>query len=385
MQPASLITFFGRMRGGPATALVADARLAAALDMVTAAVESAAFQRIVIATDAPDLFAGLPADIVPDPRAGRFHFGERLAAVVSQAKADSVVYVGGGSLPLLTATDLAAIAAGVTSGEAVVVSNNPYSSDLVAWSPAAALHPLAAKVSSDNALARQLAESGLRLTPLPRTAATQFDIDSPADLAVLKLAGAGGPRLRDLLAAAKIDLVPYRRLARALADPQAQLLIAGRVGSHAWQYLERQTACRIRLFSEERGMVADGRQQRQAVRSLLGLYMEKAGIPGSFSVLPELCAAAIIDTRVLLAHFGSEASREDRFLSDLRLPEGIADPFLRELTEAACAAPLPVLLGGHSLVSGGLMLLTEFAWAANAAAGTDVDPPVRTLTRRYGR
>jgi hypothetical protein len=42
----------------------------------------------------------------------------------------------------------------------------------------------------------------------------------------------------------------------------------------------------------------------------------------------------------------------------------VEQPYLREFTHAAVEAPLPVILGGHSLVSGGLMLLTEAAWKA---------------------
>ena len=50
-------------------------------------------------------------------------------------------------------------------------------------------------------------------------------------------------------------------------------------------------------------------------------------------------------------------SAEDRFASDLLLPERVADPWLRALTASALAAPIPVLLGGHTLVGPGLRLL----------------------------
>jgi hypothetical protein len=50
-------------------------------------------------------------------------------------------------------------------------------------------------------------------------------------------------------------------------------------------------------------------------------------------------------------------SPADRFNSDLRRPNDIADSFLRNFTAAALAAPIPVVLGGHSLVSGGLLAL----------------------------
>jgi hypothetical protein len=54
---------------------------------------------------------------------------------------------------------------------------------------------------------------------------------------------------------------------------------------------------------------------------------------------------------------------EDRFASDLLLPSVIADPWLRALTSSAAAAPSdhPILLGGHTLVNGGLRLLAQRA------------------------
>ena len=49
-------------------------------------------------------------------------------------------------------------------------------------------------------------------------------------------------------------------------------------------------------------------------------------------------------------------SPEDRFAADLLLHERIADPWLRDLTAAAADAPIPVVLGGHTLVGPGLRL-----------------------------
>lgn len=119
-------------------------------------------------------------------------------------------------------------------------------------------------------------------------------------------------------------------------------------------------------------MQADGRvgggQQAEAgpptarARSLLGFYLEAVGVPRFFATLAELADAAFLDSRVILAHLGLRPGRADRFLSDLGRHEEIGDPFLRELTEGAARAPIPVALGGHSLVAGGLMALIEHAW-----------------------
>ena len=66
--------------------------------------------------------------------------------------------------------------------------------------------------------------------------------------------------------------------------------------------------------------------------------------------------------RVLLAHrFGADERdwppAEDRFASDLLLPDRVADPWLRDLTASAAGARIPVALGGHTLVGPGLRLL----------------------------
>jgi hypothetical protein len=179
---------------------------------------------------------------------------------------------------------------------------------------------------------------------------------------MVKLAGGAGPRLSRFVAGFEADLEPYRRLLLCLVDPKAEVLVAGRVGSQVWQYLERETACRVRVFSEERGMAAAGRDRAGGARSLLGYHLAQVGSRRFFEEVASLADCAFIDTRVLVAHAGATPSRADRFLSDLGRHQEVEDPFLRGFTEAAVQAPLPVLLGGHSLMSGGLMALTEAAW-----------------------
>jgi hypothetical protein len=78
-----------------------------------------------------------------------------------------------------------------------------------------------------------------------------------------------------------------------------------------------------------------------------------------------------------MAHrFGPDESSwpaaEDRFASDLLLAEAVTNPWLRALTASAASAPpsAPIILGGHTLVNGGLRLLaTRAALAARARAG----------------
>jgi hypothetical protein len=124
-------------------------------------------------------------------------------------------------------------------------------------------------------------------------------------------------------------------------------------------YLEGKTLCWLRVFSEERGMRASGRMAKGLVRSLLSDYLDLVGLEKFFREMSELADAMFLDSRVILAARRMWPSPADRFNSDLRRPDEIADPFLREFTAAAIAAPMPVVLGGHSLVSGGLMALVN--------------------------
>ncbi|MEX0801083.1 MAG: hypothetical protein WD379_07700 [Dehalococcoidia bacterium] len=353
----ALLVFLGGMGGSPVEEMVAAARAAATVDSIHAALDSGACDRAVLVVDRPLELPGLPPGVTLDVDEGPFHFGRRLVEVVRRHELEDVIYLGGGSLPLLGAADFRAIAAAL--GEGIAVTNNRFSSDLVAF-PAQALGRIEPP-ERDNALAPALVEeAGLEVQELPRTVATLFDIDTPTDLAVLALTGDGGERLCDYLASLDLDLERYRRVLPLFLDREAQIVVAGRVGSHVWAYLERETACRVRLFAEERGLEAGARSV--PARSLLGFYIDQVGPQRAFQSLAELGDAAFIDTRVQLAHAAVEASRADRFLSDLGRWQDVGEPFLRELTRAAAEAPLPVLLGGHSLVSGGLMALNEFAW-----------------------
>ncbi len=339
--------------------MVGEARLAATLDTVTRALGSGGYAAAVLATDAALTEVGLPG-LEVDVDGGEFHFGRRLARLVRDRKLASVVYMGGGSVPLLAADELAAIARGVSAGRAI--TNNRYSSDLVGFSADEKLMGAIEGIERDNALAQTLTDAGRELEELPRTVETLFDIDAPTDAALLKLSGRGGPRLRACVAEVDIDTAVYERVLPLFLDRQKQIVVAGRVGSHVWRYLETETACRVRLFAEERGMEADGRVEAGTARSLLGYHLEAVGLERFFETLRELCDAAFVDSRVLCAHAGAQPSREDRFLSDLGGWQEVTDPFLRDLTRGASEAPIPVLLGGHSMMSGALMLLNEYAW-----------------------
>jgi hypothetical protein len=123
-------------------------------------------------------------------------------------------------------------------------------------------------------------------------------------------------------------------------------------------------------------MRASGRQARGEVRSLLGYFLDAVGIERFFEALGTMAQAVFLDNRVIFAHRGLWPSAADRFHSDLRQPAQIGDAFVRDLTEGALAAPVPVIMGGHSLVSGGMYALVESAWARGHDVSRHVAPQV---------
>ena len=316
---------------------------------------------VLLATDDPDVEGDGAYVVDRDERGAAFSLRERAAGLAGKLGTDAVALMGAGALPLLTAGDFAAVREALGGGGNVAVTNNFYSSDLTAWAPAEAFARIGA-LTRDNALARRLRdEAGCEVAVLPRSLRTTFDLDTPADLAALALSEATPTALREALPAAdSLPLAAYRAFMPLLCDPNAEILAAGRVGSAMWAHLERETACRVRLFSEERGLASAPAGHRP--RSLVGRLLEELGVDRFVEELAALGDGIALDTRVLLAHRGGEPSREDRFQSDLLAAERVADPWLRDLTAALAAAPVPTLAGGHSLLNGGLMALADQAW-----------------------
>ena len=87
-------------------------------------------------------------------------------------------------------------------------------------------------------------------------------------------------------------------------------------------------------------------------------------------LLPELCSAAFLDIRPALVHLGVAAPRGERFAADVGRIDLIRDPRLRDLVCAAAESEHPTVLGGHTLVSGDLMLLNDWAWEQRDQATT---------------
>lgn len=345
----------------PVEQAMLEAQRACALDTLERSLASGAFDQVVIATDDAGWAATLsdwPAHVDVDASPRPFHFGRRLAGLIRRYDLQRVLYAGGASMPLVDAPTLAAIAARLRAGGPCVVTNNIHSSDWAAIAPAACAADYADSLLTDNALGWVLwQQAGLEPQAWPASSATRLDLDTPIDVQIAALHPACGPRL--LSCARRLGWPDgHLRAAReVLATPARQVILAGRVPQSTWSYLEGRTLCWLRVFSEERGMRANRRQARGEVRSLLAAYLASVGVRSFFDIVQELADAMFLDSRVILAARGVWPSAADRFYSDLLQPDQVTDPFLREFTRAAAAAAIPIVLGGHALVAGGVWAL----------------------------
>jgi hypothetical protein len=315
--------------------------------------------RLDVATRHAELFRDTgteDVEIVAGPPDG-VPFGARIRALVERERPGGIVLINSGALALATREDLAEFVAVAGSGKRVALANNRYSADAIAIGCADSLLALP-DLPADNALPRWLAEvAGYDARDLARRWRLGVDLDTPLDAAII-----GRP-----IAEAQRAMERLRAVGDVGENRRAQLLVAGRTSAATLRWLERNTRARVRALVEERGLRASAALARSDAgasrrpRSVVGLLLDRAGPESLGSIVGELADAAVIDTRVLVAHrFGADESRwpsaEDRFASDLLLPERIDDPWLRELTAGATDASIPIALGGHTLVGPGLRI-----------------------------
>jgi hypothetical protein len=345
------------------------AHQAAARDLLEVLLHIPSIERAVVATDDPawaDTLGDLPVSIEVDPPDRPFHFGQRLVELIEQYDAERVLYTGGGSAPLLSGNDWAGVVGRLGRAKRLVITNNVHSCDWAGFVPAHEAIPLLAEQSNDNAIAWALAnEAGFPAEGMKASASSRFDIDTPVDMLIAHRHPEIGSHLRHYLDELGWKSPQLDGVMAEMAREGGSLIVAGRASSAAWRSLEQTTRCWVRVFAEERGMRASGRQASGEVRSLLADYLDMVGVEHFFEALSDLADAVLLDNRVILASRGLWPSALERFRSDLFRWNEVDEPFLRSLTRAAAEASIPVLMGGHSVVAGGLMALTESLLAGN--------------------
>ena len=335
-----------------------EARAAIVADTASAAIGAGHGRvRVFSTVDIADLPLGVDlqrtepeqciGDVVADAAAGADH---------------PVIYAGSG-MPAMTAADWSGVLEATSRG---AVANRMFSSDWVGVADGRSLSNVAGE-RSDNRFARILRdEGGFHVQSHPRSARSLLDVDTPADLALLEVCGAVGslilgPRLteilqqwRDLLEGAATCVA---EVCDTMTDHDGELFVAGRVSGAEMAAVDRDTSCRVRVLSEERGLRA---RDATAAASVLGMLYKSRGAKAFVEALSELGDAMIWDTRPFWAHLGWSPSRADRFQSDLGSSDEIEHAPLRELV--GLLSERRMITGGHSLVSGGLLASIDQAW-----------------------
>ncbi|HHV61491.1 MAG TPA: hypothetical protein GXX51_02480 [Firmicutes bacterium] len=365
-----LVIFEGGRPESEVEARLADVRKAITLDNLEKFGSLNGIERIVVSTNYEDLAkeaAKLGADVELNHDVD-FHVGKRLKEIVARYHPRALIYMGGGAGALLTRDEMQRVVQCLASSPGIIVANNFFSSDIIGFNPASAISLDDADLpATDNGLAMILQlKKGLALVRMEETIGTIFDVDTPADAMILGIHPDIGPRAKTEVGYFDDRRSCLERVMEVLRTPMAEVGLFGRVNPLSVLHLNRNTQCRVRVLSEERGMKAinmAGTGQdygRGRVRTLLGFLFESGGGPeGFFRMLAGICDATFIDTRVLFSHLGIAASRADRFNSDLGRAELVKDPRIRDITEHAVSQSKPILLGGHSLVNGGIRILTD--------------------------
>jgi hypothetical protein len=286
-----------------------------------------------------------------------FHFGKVFARLIARLELHGVLYFGSGAGGLLAEEDLGRLVEFAGEETSRALFNNFYSCDFCSVSDAQRLLRVDLP-AIDNPLGFALSDAGIPCLSLPRTAATQFDIDTPTDLLLLARSGLGSPELTAFCTTVKQFHPTLDRALATLTDRSAVTCLVGRVSPVTWSQFETQVACRTSALVEGRGMRAGASPHVPWLRQSLVCD----GPDVFFDRLAGACDAAWIDTRPLLSAPDSLPPAAIRFSSDLFLSRDVLDPAWRAFTDAARGSSIPIVLGGHSLVSGGLYLAAEACW-----------------------
>jgi hypothetical protein len=357
---AAIVMVDGRSGETGVVSWVQNAQRQAAFDLLEQLAGHSSIEQRILVTPILDGIESAPITDHVESQAGQIHVGQVLAEIVETHKITKLLYFGGGSAPLLDDRSLDSIVAKMQNSQNVVFTNNQYASDWAGITPATAVIQWKERLPLDNMIGWVLStEANLISYSLPPSAASRLDIDTPTDLLALQLHPRTKQKLGQFLTMLPLDTSQFEESLKILSIPASHVFIAGRISPIVWSALNEVTSCWIRVLSEERGMVSSGRQVRGEVYSLLAEHISKVGIRDYIDTLSEISQAAFIDTRVLLAHRRTWPSKSDRFHSDLGIAGKIDDPWLKEFTSSSREAPIPIILGGHGLLSGDMLAFAE--------------------------
>ncbi len=361
-EKVNVIIFEGGNPESPVEKIMVQVRYAVLLDNISKMKEVKEIDKIFLSTNYQELAreaASLGVEVIETSSSEDFHFGRMLQSIINDHGLDNVFYVGGASVPLIQPEELSRICKILMSGSKVLLSNNSQSADLVAFRPTHLINEINLP-AMDNMLANILRdEAGFELELMPMSLGVSFDLDTPTDILVLAASSFAGEHTRETINNMDLDLTRLLQAKKVLAGYYEDIILMGRIGAPVIAHMNTSLKCRLRIFSEERGMKALGRLDQGEVEAMMGFFMEEVGVKKFFRYMEKVAACAFIDSRVLFAHYKLSLTESERFYSDLGMYHKLKEPFAREFTYESVHSNIPVIFGGHSLVSGGLWALTD--------------------------
>lgn len=357
----SAVIFEGSQPKSSIEEMMVEVRQAALLDNLEKMSRLSCLDKVYLYTNRPELVepaTSLGAEVfVNTINPEEFHCGKELQAAIQKHGLTRVLCLSGAGCPLINVEELQMICLKLLQRDSFIYTNNTQSADIIAFTVPEGIADIDLP-AMDNSLALSLRDQlGLEMELMPHSLGLLFDIDTPSDILVLGAGPFCGPRTKAAIDNLRLDYSNLERAKAVLQDEYEDIVLIGRVGAPVIGRLNAILKLRLRVFSEERGMKSLGRIENKEVISLLGLLIDHAGLAKFFDYLARVARCAFIDSRVLIYHYRYNPPDRDRFLSDLGRWEEIEHPWLREFTRAAVECPIPVILGGHSLVSGSLWAL----------------------------
>lgn len=376
----SAIVFEGGTHDGDISRWMDSVREEMAIGLCERLVSVGVFHRVVLCTDRDGL-AGraiqriAELDVYKFHGTGdvEFHFGERLCEVVKAYGFKSFLYFSGGSGQLMDEEDICSFASttltapykSLCSSARYIVANNAYSSDMFGISDSSCLMGLNGNLpSSDNEFAMWFCMTfDADIVPLPSQMAFQFDVDTPVDALIMSTMEKSSIDTEGMLGFVKNEgllfvlnrMFTKIEMAKAvMKGPGGEFTLIGRVPPSSVSYLNSILKCRIRTFSEERGMRSFKRDVRGEAKSIFASYIKRCGIRNFVNDMSDMTGLAFVDTRVLLSSLGCRLSTEERFASDLLMTDCLKDELAYELADAFSTSSCNFICGGHCLVSWGV-------------------------------
>ena len=278
-----------------------------------------------------------------------------------------LVYFGAGSAPLIQDVDITNLVSALNRAKQnICAANNIYSADYFGVNPGNIISMLDPPPMSDNEIPKRVSEENrTEVVELARSSRSQFNIDVTADLVTLFLTEAKGPRVRSFLQSHSqlFERAVQCQWAAAqhLINKESQVLVYGRTSSRIWKYLETESASKIRIIGEERGLGTAPPGYHPY--STLGDLIKSEGAEIFFTrTLPLMCDAAFIDLIPILAYLYPDTTQEDRHAAFLMDESAIGHSGLRTIIHGINSSPIPIAVGGHTLVGSGIELLNQRAW-----------------------